>query len=102
MENKWYTISNRYKNLCGNCKFESKGLQNLDHHNSICPNCNIECIWFSFEKDKTLQIIPKYAPEQFQKFISWSQNELDELEFLELIVNIEELAKNIGNENIGK
>ncbi len=76
----------------GNCDNQFVGLETLDHHSGICPSCNIECIWFSFKEGKTLQIIPKYAPKEFLSFIEWSQRELDELEFLELIVSFEEIA----------
>ncbi|MEE4001908.1 hypothetical protein V1T75_16340 [Tenacibaculum sp. FZY0031] len=96
MEN-WYKVSRRNKSVCGNCEKSFDELGSLDHHSSYCPNCNIECIWFYFEEDKTLQVIPKYAPKEFVLFLRWAQKELDELEFLELIVSFEEIAKSLAN-----
>ncbi|NVK53819.1 MAG: hypothetical protein HWD85_12860 [Flavobacteriaceae bacterium] len=92
----WYKINNHDKNICGNCEVEFEGLQTLDHHSTRCPNCNIESIWFYFERGRTLQIIPENAPKEFLAFIKWSQKELDELEFLELIVSFEEIARAIN------
>ncbi len=88
----WYKVSKSNKNICGNCNGQFEGLQSLDHHSGICPECRIDCIWFSFKDDKTLQVIPEYAPKGFLIFIRWAQKELDELEFLELVVSFEEIA----------
>ncbi|GAA3518927.1 hypothetical protein GCM10022393_36330 [Aquimarina addita] len=93
MKKKWYQIGILDKNLCSNCNSEFQGLQTLDHHSQICPSCKIECIWFSFKNEKTLQIIPEFAPKEFQTFIKWAQKEFDEIEFLELILSFEEIAE---------
>ncbi len=96
--NKWYTISNHHKNKCGNCSKTFEGLATLDHHYGICPNCKIQCIWFGLKNKQTLQIIPKHAPKSFSRFLKWTQNELDEIEFLELIVSFEEIASSISTQ----
>ena len=98
MEKEWYSLGINGNNYCGNCKQTFKNLESLDHHMRICPNCKIACVWFTFKENKNLQIIPEYAPEVFKKFIEWAQEELDELEFLELIVNYEEIAEVIAGE----
>lgn len=93
----WYKVSRKNKSICGNCEKSFDKVVSLDHHSGYCPNCQIECIWFYFEENKTLQIIPEYAPKEFVLFIKWAQNELDELEFLELIVSFEEISKSLIN-----
>ena len=57
----------------------------------ICPTCKIECIWYDCGKRKVVQLIPSFAPKEFQMFIKWAQEELDEIEFVELLVAFEEL-----------
>lgn len=95
MNKTWYTLGT-YENIeCANCGFINKDVQSLDHHPSICPKCQIECIWYDLGKRKVIQIIPDHAPPEFNKFIKWAQKELDEIEFVELFVAFEELAKKI-------
>jgi hypothetical protein len=61
----------------------------------ICPNCQIQCVWYDFGKSRVLQVIPSLAPTIFRSFIEWSQSELDELEFIELMLSFEELGNAI-------
>lgn len=89
----WYSLGT-YENIkCSNCSVQQNNVQALDHHSMVCPKCQIKCIWYDLGKGKVLQVIPSLAPVEFRKFIQWSQKELDELEFTELIVSFEELAK---------
>lgn len=95
----WYSLGNYEKIKCSNCGTEQCNIQALDHHLMICPACQIQCIWYDLGNRKVLQVIPSFAPIEFRKFIQWSQQELDELEFTELIVSFEELGKAINNKN---
>ena len=90
---KWYSIAKSRRSICGNCNSVFYEIENHDHHNSICPNCGITCIWYSLKDDYTLQIIPEYCPDVLLSFIKWGQSELDELEFLELITLFEEIGE---------
>lgn len=95
MTNKWYSLGKQNGITCSNCNSIHKNIGVLDHHSTICPECKIECVWYDLGNNKVIQIIPSLAPNQFIKFIKWSQQELDELEFLELLVTFEELNKAI-------
>lgn len=97
MKKNWYKIGISEINTCGNCESEFRGLADLDHHSSVCPNCEIECIWYYIDKEKSLQIIPKYAPSEVKMFIDWAQKELDEIEFIELISSFESIVKEIND-----
>jgi hydrogenase maturation factor HypF (carbamoyltransferase family) len=88
---KWYSVGSYNEIMCSNCKFIHANLHDMDHHARICPNCNIECIWFDLGNEKAIQIIPNFAPAEFKRFIEWAQKELDELEFVNLLVLFEEL-----------
>lgn len=92
--NKWYSVENEKGLACCRCgAFFEKGALILDHHPSICPNCNVECLLYDWEKG--IQIVTEDAPYEMQHFIRWAQKELDELEFLELLVGFEEIAKKL-------
>jgi len=64
----------------------------IDHHPSVCPSCNAPCIFFTW-KDRLVQIIPDEAPPSFAGLVRWAQVDLDEVEFVELLVSIDELAE---------
>ena len=91
----WYSLGNYERTECTNCSKEQSNIASLDHHPMICPNCQIECIWYDLGSGRTIQIVPSLAPIEFRLFIKWSQKELDELEFLELIMAFEELGQAI-------
>ena len=92
----WYNLGTYEQIKCSNCNKKQHDIQTMDYHPMICPECQIECIWFDLGNEKVLQIIPSFAPKEFRMFIQWSQKELDELEFIELIVAFEELGKAIN------
>jgi hypothetical protein len=89
----WYNLGTYKEIKCRNCGKEQHDVQAMDHHSTTCPSCKIECIWYDMGEGKVLQVIPSLASLEFRMFIEWSQKELDELEFLELIVTFEELGK---------
>lgn len=65
----------------------------LDHHPSVCPKCGVECLLFSFP-DFHLQIVPDQAPEPLGRTIRWMQENLDELDFVEVTVALQQIAEN--------
>lgn len=92
----WYRFSENNESVCVNCEYVNLGLNVLDHHMSVCPNCGVECIWFDMGFGKGVQIIPENAPKEMRLFILWSQSNLDEIEFVELVVAFEALGKGAG------
>jgi hypothetical protein len=92
MNKRWFSVGSSDEVICANCDVLQKGIYSHDHHPCICPNCKIDCFWYDVVSGRTLQIIPEYAPNEIKQFIQWAQSELDELEFLELIVHFEQLS----------
>ena len=95
----WFTLGSYESIKCLNCGTVHSDIASLDHHSGICPNCNIECIWFDLGNGKQIQVIPEFAPNPMREFIWWAQKELGELEFLELIVSLEEINSKLRELN---
>ena len=90
----WFTVGDEKGFNCCNCnEFIVLSGGGLDHHPSCCPECGVACL--ILEWNKWLQVVVKDAPLQFQSFVCWAQKELDELEFIELLSNLEEIAEKI-------
>lgn len=63
----------------------------LDHHPRVCPVCGAECVFLDW-KGRIVQIVLKNAPQILAEAIRIMQSRFDELEYVELIVALEELA----------
>ena len=100
MQKQWYSIGNYNQIECGNCNKIQGNVVSMDHHSGECPDCKIECIWYDLGNGKGIQIISSNAPIEIQSFIKWSQKELDELEFLNLIIAFETLGNEVNTQNI--
>ena len=74
---------------CGN-PFDLGG-PGLDHHPRICPVCGVECVYLDW-KDRKVQIVLKNAHPVLTETIKFMQGRFDELEYVELLVALEELA----------
>ena len=89
----WFSVggANAMSVRCASCsyliKFESPS---IDHHSAICPACRVECTYISW-RDCLIQIVMPNAPESLRKTIRLLQDHLDELEFIEVIMSLEEL-----------
>jgi hypothetical protein len=66
----------------------------LDHHPRVCPACGVESLFLSL-KEASLQIVPGLAPPELTRALRWAQSELDELEFLNVLISLEEIAEAI-------
>ena len=81
---------------CVNCSKEIEVTWS-DYTIQICVHCKVESVFYHFDEKKALQIIPAFAPDVIETFIKWAEKgKLDELEFFELIMYFEEIAKSIG------
>jgi hypothetical protein len=47
-------------------------------------------------KGRTVQVVPKNAPPAFAAVLRWAQQHLDELEYVEFVSALEELADALG------
>lgn len=74
---------------CGN-SFDLEA-PDLDHHPRICPVCGVECVYLD-SKSRIIQIVLKNAPPVFAQAIRIMQDRFDELEYVEFLVALEELA----------
>jgi hypothetical protein len=64
----------------------------LDHHPRACPVCGAESVFLSLP-GASLQILPGRAPPELARALRWAQGGLDELEFVQLLVSLEEIAE---------
>jgi hypothetical protein len=90
----WFSLStDRGTSLrcaeCGN-SFDLGG-PSADHHPAVCPVCGVECVYLDW-KGRIIQIVLKNAPSVLVQAIRIMQDRFDELEYVELIVALEELA----------
>ncbi|MEM7573912.1 MAG: hypothetical protein AAF433_13480 [Bacteroidota bacterium] len=101
--NKWLAIGSREEGLqCLGCASNIAAFIGQDHHPRICPHCQVESLFFDLGNSRLIQILPHEAPEVVALFVRWSQQELDELEFLELVVHLELIAEQLDSFNTGE
>jgi hypothetical protein len=81
---------------CAECRNEfDLGFPAADHHSRVCPVCGVESVFLAW-KGRTLQIVMKNAPRALAETIRWSQQHLDELEYVEMLCALEELADTLN------
>ncbi len=80
---------------CAACGQEIDLGPTADHHPRYCPKCRVESAFLNW-KGRTVQIVPKNAPAAFAAFLRWGQQNLDELEYVEFICAVEEIADSIN------
>src|SRR5947209_3485461 len=92
--NCWFSLSSTGSTAlrCAECSnsFDLGG-PSADHHSAVCPICGVECIYLDW-KERIIQVVLKNAPPVFAKAIKIMQDRLDELDYVELLVALEELA----------
>jgi hypothetical protein len=74
---------------CGN-SFDLGG-PSADHHPAVCPVCGVECAYLDW-KGRIIQLVLKNAHPVLAEAIRIMQDRFDELEYVELMVALEELA----------
>ena len=62
-----------------------------DHHPRVCPACGVECLFIDW-KGRPVQIVTDRAPQALADGVRWAQRQLDELEYVELLCALEEIA----------
>lgn len=92
--NRWFSLSaeGRTDLRCAECgnPFDLGG-PSADHHPAVCPVCGVECVYLDW-KERILQIVLKNAPPVLATAIRIMQDRFDELEYVELLVALEDLA----------
>ncbi|HEX8251235.1 MAG TPA: hypothetical protein VF599_23890 [Pyrinomonadaceae bacterium] len=63
----------------------------LDHHPGVCPICDIECAFLDW-KDRKIQIVPQNSPPVLANTIRYLQMNFGELEYVELLACLDEMA----------
>jgi hypothetical protein len=90
----WFSLSAEGGTVlrCADCgrSFDLEA-PDLDHHPRACRVCGVECVYLD-SKNRIIQIVPKNAHPVVAEAIRIMQDRFDELEYVELIVALEELA----------
>ena len=77
---------------CANCGSDEALLYpSVDHHPSVCPICEVDCVFVSW-KQQLVQVVPSKAPEPFTRLLRWCQTNLDEFEFVTVLTSVDELS----------
>jgi DNA-directed RNA polymerase subunit RPC12/RpoP len=92
--NLWFSLSAEKGTVlrcveCGN-SFDLEG-PSADQHPAVCPVCGVECVYLDW-KGRIIQIVLKNAPPVLVQAIRIMQERFDELEYVEFLVALEELA----------
>jgi hypothetical protein len=76
---------------CPNCGVTMRGvLPSADHHSVRCPSCGTHLVVVTTTQ-RSFVIDLENAPAELQRFFAWSQTALDELEFITLLMTLEEM-----------
>jgi hypothetical protein len=90
----WFSLSAEGSTVlrCAECG-NSVDLEapSLDHHPRVCPICGVECVYLD-AKRRIIQVVLKNAHPVLAEAIRMMQDRFDELEYVELMVALEELA----------
>lgn len=89
----WFSFSSPGSTAlrCAACGRDIDAGRGADHHPGCCPKCGVESAFLNW-KDRTLQVVPNNAPPAFVLALRFAQDHLDELEYVELICALEEMA----------
>lgn len=92
--NRWFALGANGGHVlrcaeCGN-SFDLQG-PSADHHSRACPVCGVECVYLDW-KGRIVQIVLKNAPSVLAETIKIMQHHFDELQYVELLVALEELT----------
>ncbi|HTU91520.1 MAG TPA: hypothetical protein VMF69_15665 [Gemmataceae bacterium] len=92
--NRWFSLSEVDGTVlrcaeCGN-SFDLEA-PSLDHHPRICPVCGVECVYLDSKK-RIIQVVIQKAPPVLAETIRILQDRFDELEYVELLVALEDLT----------
>jgi hypothetical protein len=90
----WFSLSAEGSTIlrcveCGN-SFDLGG-PSADHHPAVCPVCGVECVYLDW-KGRVIQVVLKHAPPVLAQVVQIMQDRFDELEYVEFINALEELA----------
>ena len=87
----WMTSTDGDTALCPSCANSLVGYTpSADHHGAKCGHCGAALIVVSTSSRSTLVAIDR-CPEELRLFLAWCQSTLDELEFVSLVVSLEEV-----------
>lgn len=74
---------------CCRCNRRMELEPEFDHHDRICHHCGVTCVFLRW--DKWTQVVAADAPHHAKAFIAWSQRNLGEVEFVELMGFLEDV-----------
>jgi hypothetical protein len=62
-----------------------------DHHPRVCPACGVDCVFIDW-KGRVVQVVTDRAPRALAEAVRWAQRQFDELEYVEFLCALEEIA----------
>jgi hypothetical protein len=62
-----------------------------DHHPRVCPACGVGCLFIDW-RGRPLQLVTDRAPQPVADAARWAQKQFDELEFVEFLCGLEQIA----------
>ena len=88
---KWMTSAIGESAICPVCGCSLTGYTpSSDHHPVKCIQCGEQLVVVS-TATRSAVVGLNYCPEEIRRFLMWSHDSLDELEFVSLVVMLEEL-----------
>jgi hypothetical protein len=95
-----YSLPNSTVLRCACCANEiDLQFPTADHHPRVCPACGIACAFLNWQS-RIIQIVTSDAPHPLAEVIHWAQKHLDELEYVELLCALEEMAEAMRGEPV--
>ncbi len=87
----WFNVGKRSELQCPSCGSSLNDyLPSCDHHPVQCDACNETLVVVS-TTNKSIAIDLSKSPLVVQRFFQWCHSSLDELEFVSLLVGLEEM-----------
>jgi hypothetical protein len=84
---------------CAACGQEADLGPGADHHPRACPSCGVESAFLNW-KGRVVQIIPGRAPPALAAALRWAQQHFDEIEYVEFVGALEELADSLDTGSV--
>ena len=87
----WFSVSTDRTVQCPACDRTFEIGPRIDHHPGSCPVCGIDCVFLNW-RGRLVMMLPGRSPQVVGQLLRWMQKNLDELEYAELIVALDEVA----------
>ena len=88
----WFSVSGEAELPCPSCgELLRDYLPSADHHPTTCRSCKDSLVVLSLSGNRGIAVSLTKSPVEVQRFFLWSHSTLDELEFVTLLVSLEDM-----------